>query len=101
MISLVIVDSGPLLAATNRADPEHASCLQVLEDPSYRLIIPASCVAEVSYILAQEQGARVEAQFLRGLREMDVRGPATEEWSHIAELVESYRDLPLEGSTLR
>jgi predicted nucleic acid-binding protein len=83
MTSIAIVDSGPLLAAANRSDPDHADCLAVLRETKYRLVIPAMCVAEVSYFLGRRQGAELEARFLRGLEEFDVRarlrrsGPAS------------------------
>jgi hypothetical protein len=32
MISTAIIDSGPLFAVANRADPDHARCLEILED---------------------------------------------------------------------
>ena len=98
MISLAIVDSGALIAAANRADPDHQRCVSVLRKPTLRLVIPALCVAEVTYLLGKEQGPRVEAKFLRGLQEFDVRSPAPEEWSRIAALVEQYKDLRLWGT---
>jgi len=98
VISLAVVDSGPLIAAANLSDPDHARCVSVLEQPTLRLVIPALCVAEVSYLLGREQGPRVEARFLRGLSDFDVRAPAAEEWKRIAELVEHYRGLQLGGT---
>ena len=98
MISLAIVDSGPLIAAANRADPDHDRCVAVLEQPELRLLIPALCVAEVSYLLGKEQGPAVEARFLRALRDFDVRAPTSDEWHRIADLVERYRNLPLGGT---
>jgi predicted nucleic acid-binding protein len=61
-------------------------------------MIPAPCVAEVTYLLGKEQGPRVEARFLRGLRDFDVRAPSSDGWQRIAELVERYRKLPLGGT---
>ena len=97
MISIAVVDSGPLLAVANRADPDHAECRKVLEDPSLRLVIPALCVAEVSYLLGRRQGPQIEARFLRGLTELDVRAPDQRGWLRIGELVERYADFPLGG----
>jgi predicted nucleic acid-binding protein len=98
MISIVVVDSGPLLAAANRADPDHASCMAILRDPEYRLVIPALCVAEVSYFLGTRLGAEVESRFLRGLETFDVRAPGAAEWPRIAELVAKYADVALGGT---
>ena len=98
MISLAIVDSGPLLAAANRADRDHRACLAALQDVRYRLVIPAMCVAEVSYLLGRRTAPETEARFLRSLVDLDVRAPAAEEWKRIGELVVAYADLPLGGT---
>ncbi|MCA1732268.1 MAG: PIN domain-containing protein [Acidobacteria bacterium] len=98
MTSLAVVDSGPLLAAANKADPDHRACVEALRDPAHRLVIPALCVAEVSYLLGRRSGPETEARFLRALAEFDVRAPAPEEWTRIAQLVAEYADFPLGGT---
>ena len=98
MPSIAIVDSGPLLAVANSADPDHETCLALLEDTGFHLIIPAVCVAEVSFILGRRHGPGVESIFLRGLQDFDVRGPSREEWPRISELVATYADFPLGGT---
>lgn len=97
MISIAIVDSGPLLAVCNRADPDHVACREILEDPTLRLVVPALCVAEVTYLIGRRLGPTIEAAFLRGLKGFDVRAPAPDEWSRIGELVDRYADFPLGG----
>jgi predicted nucleic acid-binding protein len=98
MSSIAIVDSGPLLAAANRADPDHARCVAVLERPDLRLVIPALCVAEVTYVLGHRLGPSVESAFLRALSGFDVRAPRGEEWRQVGDLVERYADFPLGGT---
>lgn len=97
MISIAIVDSGPLLAVSNRADPDHAACRAVLEDTAMRLVVPALCVAEVTYLIGRRQGPATEAAFLQGLEGFDVRAPGSDDWPRIGELVERYADFPLGG----
>jgi hypothetical protein len=89
------VDSGPLIAVANSADPAHRACLEALQTPGLRLVIPALCVAEVAYLLGRRRGPTVEARFLRGLAGFDVELPHAEDWTRIAELVERYADLSL------
>ena len=96
--TVVVVDSGPLLAAANRADPDHGACVEILRDPRHRLVIPAMCIAEVAYLLGRRTGATIEGRFLRGLESFDVRAPRPEEWKRIGHLVEQYSDLPLGGT---
>lgn len=98
MISLAIVDSGPLVAAANRADPAHRACLAALQSPGLRLVIPALCVAEATYLIHSYRGSATEARFLRGLEGFDVQAPLAQDWPRIGELVEQYADLPLGGT---
>ena len=98
VISIAVVDSGPLLAVANRADPDHERCLRVLEQPTLRWVVPALCVAEVSYLLGRRAGPAVEAAFLGSLVDVDVRSPAGRDWLRIAELVDRFADFPLGGT---
>jgi len=98
MPSIAVVDSGPLIAAANRADKYHVAALSALRSPELRLVIPALCVAEVSHVLQESAGPRAEATFLRSLEGFDVRLPMPEDWNRIADLVEQYSDFPLGGT---
>lgn len=98
MISLAIVDSGPLVAAANSADPAYRACLAALKSPGLRLVIPALCVAEATYLIHSYRGSATEARFLRGLEGFDVQAPLAQDWRRIGELVEQYADLPLGGT---
>ncbi len=98
MISTAIVDSGPLIAVANSADPAHATCLAALQDPTRHLVIPALCVAEAAYVIQKRAGARVEAAFLRGLGAFEVEAPLPDDWPRIADLVDQYADFPLGGT---
>jgi uncharacterized protein len=98
MISIAIVDSGPLVAAANTADPAHRACLAALQAPGFHLVIPALCVAEAAFLIQQRRGALIEARFLRGLESFDVQAPVAGDWLRIAELVEQYADFPLGGT---
>jgi len=95
MPSIAIVDSGPLVAVANRADPDHRACLAAMQTPGLHLMIPVLCVAEAAYLLAHRGASPTEARFVRGLRDFDVAAPAAEDWARIADLVEGYADLPL------
>lgn len=95
MPSLGIVDSGPLIAVANQADPDHSSCLELLQSPGYELVVPTLCIAEVAYVLQSRHGSAVELRFLRGLGAFDVQAPTREDWLRIAEIVEQYRSFPL------
>lgn len=95
---LVVVDTGPLYAVVDEDDADHARCRAVLDDPRYRFVVPALIVAEAAYLVGHRLGAKVEAQFLRGMEAMDIEAPAPHDWRRIAELVERYADFPLGGA---
>ena len=98
MTPIAVVDTGPLVAVANSADPDHRASLAALRSPDYSLVIPALCVAEASYLIAKKQGSNTESAFLRGLDRFDVEAPVASEWNRIADLVSQYDDLRLSGT---
>jgi predicted nucleic acid-binding protein len=93
-----IDDTGPLYAAADADDDDHARCREILEQSEHRLVIPTLVVAEAAYLIGSRLGPRAEARFLRSLADLDVEAPAQDDWTRIAELVERYRDFPRGGT---
>jgi len=64
------------------------------------LLVPATIVAEVGYLVAREAGPQVESLFLRSLADGDFSAVelTTSDYARMAELVVTYGDLPL-GTT--
>ncbi len=64
------------------------------------LLVPATVVAEVGYLLAREAGARVESLFLTALADGDFQPVdlTAVDYRRASELVVRYADLPL-GTT--
>lgn len=61
---MILVDTGPLLAAANRTDTDHTASVAALATAKPPRLVPG-LVAEVSYLLARDAGSAVEAKFLR------------------------------------
>lgn len=95
---LAVVDTGPLYAAVDKSDQDHRRCLEALERPDLRLVIPALVVAEATYLIGSRMGAKVEARFLAGLEEFDIEAPSPKDWARIADLVRTYENFPLGGT---
>lgn len=95
---IAVVDTGPLYAAADLDDADHAASVEVLQRPDLELVVPALVVAEVTYLIGTRLGASAEAAFLRGLNQIEVEPPTADEWQRIAELVDTYSDLPLGGT---
>ncbi len=71
---MIVCDTGPLVAAALSNDADHAACVRLFTDmhaAGRDLLVTATVVAEVGYLLAREAGARVESLFLRSLAEGD------------------------------
>lgn len=92
-----VVDTGPLYAAADRDDADHARSLTALERGDLNLVVPAMVVAETSYLAGERLGADAEAALLQGMGDLDVQLPTVDDWSRIGQLVLQYRDFPLGG----
>jgi uncharacterized protein len=98
---VIVIDTGPIVAAANRKDDNHEKCVELLEVFPGPLLLPEPLITEISYMLGTKAGAdvaaRAEAGFLRdiadGLYELV---PVTKDGlRRVAALVEKYKDLPL------
>lgn len=98
MSTLAIVDAGPLYAAADADDQDHNACIAALGREDLRLVVPALVVAEATYFVGRRLGSTAEAAFLRGIGELDVESPSSEDFQRIAELVQQYADFPLGGT---
>jgi predicted nucleic acid-binding protein len=98
MTRLAVVDAGPLYAAADADDADHAESLAALSRQDLRLVVPALVVAEATYFVGRRLGAAAESAFLRGMGSMDVESPDPADFARMAELVEAYDDFPLGGT---
>jgi predicted nucleic acid-binding protein len=93
----VIVDTGPLVAAADRADSWHRKCAEFLAAATAPLLVPPTVVTEVCYMVARTGGGEAEAAFLRlfgeGLLTFVELDPA--DLGRMADLTERYSDFPL------
>lgn len=100
---MILCDTGPLVAAALANDADHHACVELttgLHLAGQLMLVPATVVAEVGYLLGREAGAVVEAGFLQSLADGDFEPVdlLTEDFARMAELVAQYADLGL-GAT--
>jgi uncharacterized protein len=100
---MIICDTGPLVAAALSNDANHLSCVKLFTDlhsAGTELLVPATVVAEVGYLLAREAGSRIESLFLRSLADGDfsIVDLTVSDCARMADLVVAYDSLPL-GTT--
>jgi predicted nucleic acid-binding protein len=99
---VIVVDTGPLVAAANHDDRDHGRCVDLMGGAARArrpLLVPAPVIAEVCYLLERERGSRIEAAFLRSFRgrSFTLVALTLADLDRMAELVDQYADLPLGG----
>jgi uncharacterized protein len=60
----LVLDTGPLLAALDAADPDHDQCAGLLTDAHEDLVVPALVLAELDYWCHKRLGGNVWIAFL-------------------------------------
>jgi predicted nucleic acid-binding protein len=97
---MILVDTGPLVAAANRTDSHHEASVAALSTAGPPRLVPGLVIAEVSYLLARDAGSTVEAEFLRSFTTgfLTLAEITVADLNRSAELAEQYSDLPL-GAT--
>ena len=97
---MLIVDTGPLVAAADRTDRHHTACAELLETATGPLVTTAMVIAETVYLLTRELGAHAEPAFYNAIINgtLTVEPLTTQDWRRIRDLVERYNDLPLGGT---
>jgi uncharacterized protein len=59
----LVLDTGPLLAALDAADPDHARCAELLVEAREDLVVPMLVLAELDYWCHKRLGAGVWLAF--------------------------------------
>lgn len=97
---MLVVDTGPLVAAADRSDPHHGSCLALLEGDDGPLVTTALVVAEAAYLMDRQLGVVAESALYTSIIEgaLTVEDLAASDWRRIRELVTGYADLRLGGT---
>ena len=92
----LVLDTGPIVAALNRGDPDHRRCKELLEEGA-DLVVLSTVLVEVDYWLVKLGGAQVWADFVDDLQAGTYRleCPTLEDLARAAELESSYQDLGL------
>ncbi len=94
---MLLCDTGVLLAAGNVKDQAHQACLRLLRRAEGPLLVPSPVLGEMGYLLQSRVGPQAEAAFLKSFSSdgFHVAEIEEEDIRRMAELVETYMDLPL------
>jgi predicted nucleic acid-binding protein len=93
---VITLDTSGILAALNRADPDHARARGVLEAERGPLIVPVGILAEAGYMIEADLGQVVLRRFLADIVEGAFALDCGEsDIERIVALLERYDDLQL------
>lgn len=94
---MIIVDTGPLVAAVDADSNDHLACATLLDEHAEELVVPASVIVETCWMLARLLGARAEAELLTSIADGELRVESLDvaDYRRSGELVETYADLGL------
>ena len=98
---MILCDTGPLVAAFNKADTDHAKCVEFLTENWSRLVIPSLAVTEVCHLLADPQRRGrpgLAAEFCAAIAEDELRviEVTPYDYRRMAELLTTYASLRLQ-----
>ena len=93
----LILDTGPLLASLDAADPDHGRCAALVTGSSEDLVVPALVLGEVDYWCARRLSVDAWIVFLEDVEAGAYRIEATSmaDLRRCRELQDRYRDLAL------
>lgn len=60
---VIVIDTGPVVAAANRKDDYHEQCVGLLQGFPGPLLLPAPLITEIGYMLHSRAGSTAEAGF--------------------------------------
>jgi uncharacterized protein len=91
----LVLDTGPLLAAFDAADPDHRACAALLTEAGEDLVVPALVLGELDYWCAERLDPGVWLTFLDDLLAgaYRVEPPTGADLERCRELQEQYADL--------
>lgn len=97
---MILVDTGPLVAAADAEDQLHELCAEALQRAEPPLLVSGPVIAEVCYLLVRAGGPGAEAPFLRSFHDgfLTLVDLEPEDLVRAADLVERYADLPLDAA---
>ncbi len=97
---MLIVDTGPLLATADAADPHHAACRALLETHPGPLVTTALVVTEAGWLIRRQVDMAAEAGFYRAISdgEVVVEALTNEDWARVGELIQTYSDLGIDAA---
>jgi predicted nucleic acid-binding protein len=95
---MIIADTGFWLALANRRDKHHAAAIKALARLKEPLITTWPVLTETCHLLVSRIGVEAELAFIASAQDgaFEVFDLEATQWARIHELMEHYRDLPMD-----
>ena len=95
--TMLLVDTGPLVAYLNRNDRDHDRCAELLEGRADELLVTPYVVTEACYLVAKYVGADAEINLVEAVATADLTQVQVDsaDLARMAELMRQYRAFPL------
>ncbi len=97
---MLIVDTAPLVAAADSADPMHQRCLALLQTHPGPLVTTALVIAEAGWLIRRQLDIAAEAAFYTAIvqGQLTVEPLTAQDWARIIELLGTYNDISLDAA---
>jgi uncharacterized protein len=97
-MSDLLIDTGPLLAAFNRRDQHHAFVVGIMRQHNQPFMTTMAVMTEIMYLARERLGSHVQDKLFVMIERGDilVEHTTSTDFSRIAELMQKYRDLPMD-----
>ena len=94
---MLIVDSNVWFDAADTDSANHGACARLLQDRRHDLATPAVVIGEAARLIRYKLGASAEAHYIHLVTSgaVDILDLTSDDWTRVAELVDTYLDRPL------
>jgi hypothetical protein len=94
----ILIDSSGLIVFLDRSSNAHQAISSIIGSPANQIILPASVIPEVSYVIATRMGHAVLRLFIRDLVRTahTIENLVADDYARIAEVLQTYADLRLD-----
>jgi uncharacterized protein len=93
----LICDTGPLYAAMDEVDEDHAVCAELLSERREQLLVPAPVLVELDWLASRRLGPLPFENVLTDIEDgiLRVVDLTRGDYQRVGQLCRQYRDLPL------
>lgn len=91
----LVIDTGVLYAAFDRADADHGPCRELLESTQEMMLVPGATLPEVDYWMRMRLGSGAMVALLRDIHDdvFRIEDLEREDLDRVAEIVDRYSDM--------